>query len=574
LLAITPDTMEKWAGRAALRAAFGLAAQAALEITDADVVTVNFRFLNATCRFVPGGGLDGAIFTGPSKDAHRLVLAALIAYQKSHGITWPGSGEETVTALAESSGAPRSREEVLASTIELLCETVRAGLVHATPATCERFATLSVSALAVNLPRLSLVLRGLSQEFRLADAREATADASRTLSTMARAYALCVALSRAGAAAGVALVGVHRTTYADVGHLDLVGLAAWPWETASGYRGLTVLFWDLGGRSWNTWTEARPRHIDPSYHATSRFSAGGPWTGADSPHQLSRSRFRLLNARRNPAGRLSTSSRTNAMVTGPSLPHDLPLPVCTDWAVLAEEVARAMPIGLAETNPLDLVRLIRPAAWAPHFFEETSQTFWWPLLDARENCLLLQLQFSANEEAAIRTLEAFDPSAMAGTCLIGRVARLPQGLMLHPFSLLLPDGRIQHLVFDAAPPRYFVATTPAESESEDDLDDAEEEASSDATDLQDTSLARLLAGMEDRLAMLGEGGASALHAASRDALTAMAHRASSVGWQSIPAALTLLAKSPALDPALLLRCRHQCLLYRQALETDWNTAQK
>jgi hypothetical protein len=575
LLAITPDAMEKWGGRSTLRAAFGLAAQAAADVTDGDVVTVNFRFLNATCRFVPGGGLDGAIVTGPPKDAARLVLAALIVFQKSRGTTWPDASDGAVAVLAESSGAPRSREEVLASAIGLLCETARAGLVHATPATCERFATLSVSALAVNLPRLSLALRGLSQEFRLAGAREASADASRTFSAMARTYALCVALDHAGPSAPAALVGAHRTAYGEVGHLDLVGLAAWPWETASGYHGLTVLFWDMGARSWNTWTEARPRHIDPGYNPIARFTAGGPWSGADSPQILSRSRFRLLNARRNPAGRLSASSRTSALVTGPSQPHDLPLPVATDWAVLAEEAARATPIGLAETNPLDLVRVVRPAKWDQHFFDQTTQTFHWPLYDGNDACLRLQIRFSPGEEAAIRTLEALDPATLSGSCVIGRIARSAQGLTLHPFSMLWPDGRIRHLVFDAEAVRYFVNSPPANREAEDEPEDAEadtEEETMDETDLQDTPLARLLASMEDRLTMLGEGGASALHAASRDALMAMVKRALSVGWQSLPASLTRLAGHPTLDPGLLLRCRHECHLSRQALEADWTTA--
>ena len=320
LLAITPDAMEKWAGRATLRAALSLAGQADAEIIAGNAVTVSFRFLNASCRFVPEGGLDGAIVTGSPKDARRLVLAALLVFQKSRGQSWPETGDETVAALAENSGAPRSREEVLTSGMALICETVKAGLAHAPAAIGERFATLSVSALAVNLPRLSLALRSLGQEIRLATARDAAADAGRTFLGMTRTYALCVALDRAGAAAPAQLVGWHRTAYSDVGHLELAGVAAWPWETASGYRGLTVLFWDTVARCWNTWSEARPRHIDPAYNAHARFSAGGPWSGADSPQQLSRSRFRLLHARRNPAGRLSVSAKTHVLVTGPSNP--------------------------------------------------------------------------------------------------------------------------------------------------------------------------------------------------------------------------------------------------------------
>lgn len=39
----------------------------------------------------------------------------------------------------------------------------------------------------------------------------------------------------------------------------------------------------------------------------------GPWEGAESPRQLARSAFRLMNARRNPGNRLSGSSKSRVL---------------------------------------------------------------------------------------------------------------------------------------------------------------------------------------------------------------------------------------------------------------------
>src|SRR5262249_25649070 len=152
-------------------------------------------------------------------------------------------GKEMAPALQESEGAPRTRAEVLASCQSLLGEMVTNGLGRLSSTMQQRLSTLAISALGVNLPRLSLALRGLSDECKLTLARDAQADPGRMLSRMASTYALCASLEITGINARADLVGWHRTRYEEIGHLDLVGVAAWPWRTHSGFEGLTVLFW-------------------------------------------------------------------------------------------------------------------------------------------------------------------------------------------------------------------------------------------------------------------------------------------------------------------------------------------
>src|SRR6185295_9200499 len=115
-----------------------------------------------------------------------------------------------------------------------------------------------------------------------------------------------------------------------------VGAAAWPWRTASGYEGLTVLFWDPSAKRWNSWTESRPRHQLADFKPAARYTQPGPWDGAESPRQLARSCFRLMNARRNAGNRLSGSSKSRMLVTGPAGLKEQGLVAIDDWTQLLQ----------------------------------------------------------------------------------------------------------------------------------------------------------------------------------------------------------------------------------------------
>src|SRR5262249_17105736 len=204
-------------------------------------------------------------------------------FQRAQGREWPIPAE--ITALEASEGAPRGRAEVLDSCQTLLQETLNNGLARISTANQQRWATLAVSSLGVNLPRLALSLRGIGDEAALVLARDARSDLARMLARMAQTHALCAALQQGGDNPRADWVGSHRTRYEEIGHLDLTGVAAWPWRTASGYEGLTVLFWDSSGKQWNSWTESRPRHQLADFNPVARYTQPGPWEGAESPRQ-------------------------------------------------------------------------------------------------------------------------------------------------------------------------------------------------------------------------------------------------------------------------------------------------
>ncbi len=505
LVELPREQLEQWAGPEAFRAGLKIAGQGPAVIDRGGGLLVQFPALNLQCRLVAGAGLEGAIVPGRQHDPRPVVVAAVISVQCAQGIPW-SLGAGTGAALAEAGGAPRSRAGVLASCRSLLAETLACGLVRASAASQQRWATLAVSALGVNLPRLALALRSLADEVALAAARDARGDPGRLLGRLAHTQALRSALENGGENLRPDLVGWHRTRYEEAGTLALTGVAAWPWRSASGYEGLAVLFWDPATRRWNSWSDARPRHQAGQFSAVARYTAPGPWEGADTPRQVSRCTFQLRHAWRSAAGRLSGSSQSRALVTGAVKMLPASLPVYTVWAELEQHLAAQVLPGLREADPLAAMVAIRPAAWGERRFDPVRQTFTWQLQDAASQRLPLELRFDDLNEPAIRHLEKMAAPAPGQEVLVGRVARGREGLEIHPFSLWRERLGVTNLALDTnrAPPPSPANSLPHQA----DWEDAGEETE---VPVLDTPLTRFLDEVDDLLLTLAEAGVAAVH---------------------------------------------------------------
>lgn len=488
----------------------------------------------------------------------------MVSFQRAQGREWAIPSD--VAGLEASEGAPRTRAEVLDSCQALLEESLNNGLARISAANQQRWATLAVSALGVNLPRLALALRGISDEAALVVTRDARSDLARLLSRLAQAHALCAALEKGGEHPRGDLVGLHRTRYEEVGHLDLVGVAAWPWRTASGYEGLTVLFWDPSARCWNSWTESRPRHQLADFKPVARYTQPGPWEGAESPRQLARNSFRLMNARRNPARRLSASTKSRVLVTGAAKLHEHGLSGITDWSQLLGRANTQSAIGLKESNPLDSVVAIQPAAWGERGFDQVAQVFTWVVGDAQRRPLLLEIGFDEFTEPAIKRLEAAAPASLRDALVIGRIQRTPRGLSFHPYSLHRSDGEIVHLGLDNAKP-VAASVHKAQAEEENGFEADEEEA--EAVAAFSPALGRILDEVDDGLLALSEAGLATVNPLRVERLRQTISRIERLGLTGMAASLSQLTQQP--KPLAMLRCAYVGQLHRRAMPISATT---
>ena len=167
-----------------------------VELEESGRVAARLPTRNITCRWMPGCGLEGMICSchEPRVCEHRV--AVVLALQVARGTRV--LAETSSLALAESAGAPRSREDVLASVGSVVAEMVALGLSRLSRASAERLRTLAVSAHGVDLPRFERLLNGLAAQVELALARDAQAD---TASLLAQAAQVERSAAGAGASA-------------------------------------------------------------------------------------------------------------------------------------------------------------------------------------------------------------------------------------------------------------------------------------------------------------------------------------------------------------------------------------
>jgi hypothetical protein len=566
---ITAQRLKEWAGAAEYRAGATLLEKNSLPpvIEYGDTVVIRLMPSCVEALYVPGGGLDGIV--GPRARGKRVVVAAVLVLRRSLGLETAESGVQQ--ALIEVSGAPRTPKEVLASAQSVLEGAVTVGLSHLSPAVVERLLTLAVSAQAANLPRVSLALRGVSDEVRAILERDARADESRLLLSAASLYALIEAISKCDDPSAAALVGVARRRYVEVPEMELLGVGAHPWKTGSGYRGLTVLFWSSQSREFLSWSAARPasQQFDPRQ----RFEADGPWDGARSPRQVASSHIKLRNAQRTGGGRISASTRTTALVLAPTSAGSIDFGErrFLSWYELDKYVREKEPLGLRESNPLDMVVVLEPAAFGSRSFDSTTQTFRWDLHDAAGLGLTLSLPFREWTKDAIRALEGLAPPEGSRWRVVVRVARGNDGPVVEPISILRPENHeapVFHLAFDVP----SSATSPKEAEASEEPDEAgaaiieEQDAGfSEPRGMAGGYTQRILGETIRRLDAISEGGSRLGLEAHRGWFNESRRGAFDSGLTSLARVLDSLADPSMSSPRVILQARYLIHLHMQAM---------
>ncbi len=459
LATISVAQVEKWAGKTACKEALALLTPTTeTQVETHAGVTIRLVRHEVEARLLPGvhGAsaarlLDEVLTTAPKAQHKRWVAAAVFALRQSRGVTLRRPDEE---ALVAPPGAPVSREQLLAAARALLESMTATGLAHPSERMVQRLFTLSVSATALNLPRLARLLRTLADDVSLILSRHANADTGRLFERLCVTHALAKALTAAGERPPRSLVGSHRTEYLPAGDLRLAGVGAYPWKSASGYEGLTVLFWDTAGRRFRTWSVGRPSSGAAHFSPLIAYRGEAVWNGGGAPEQLSRSCFTLRQARANAQGRLSASAQTTVADAAPTDPPTLDFAGRTfaNWRQLSSYALGTYPLGLTEPNVLDRVVVLRPAAWGERFFDELQQSFCWPVADDEDRSIRLTLPWSEVNESAVEMLEALKPDRDRLTHVVCTIALGNRGLRLEPLSFLgtgTPQGhRVLNPGFD------------------------------------------------------------------------------------------------------------------------------
>ena len=459
LMAIDAATLTSYAGLPGYRWAHQMIADQATPpgVTRDSYLSVTFERPVLTIRYL-GGGLDGLVLDQPVSHVARLRVAAVLAWQRAHGLVLPPPSVPRAHANRESEQSisrRESRARLRVTVSELLRDTVAIGVSHLSPAIHERLTTAATWAQGVEYYRLALLLRRLADQVDLLLARSALGDDLVLLDEIAVAHALVAALD-AAASAGTepaALVGRARTAYDPVRSLDLLGLGGRPWRTGSGYHGLTCVFWSPRRQQFLTWTDARPDSL-PGFDPRARWRQPAPWTGLATPAGSTGCRLTLTHAQVSPGSRISAVESTTAVVATLGSDELISLlPVRTSW----RELAPARIHGLSDpVDPTSRWAVLCPAQALPARWDDVSQTLQYPLLDEDGEALTLDIGWSRLHAHAIGRLELLGADLPAGALVVARIVRRRGHLAGEPLSLVLPSraiNPIDALHFDDGPER-------------------------------------------------------------------------------------------------------------------------
>ncbi|GED95995.1 hypothetical protein [Gordonia crocea] len=446
---------EAWAARASAglvrRARKDLAA--AVPVVVADDAELVVAVAGAHVRFDEAGP-ETARCDCPAVGVCRHLIAACL---------WLGTGvqpaPEAVPAADDDTGPTRAelarheaRAQMRTAVAALLSEIVAVGIAHASAATVERCSAAAISAQVAEHYRLAAALRRIADHLRRIVARTAGAGEAHVAADLASTLALIGALDAVpvGTPPPVDLIGLGRTGYEKIARLSLVGLGSYPWQTASGYRGLTTLFWSREDGRFLSSTLTRPVATAPGFDPVAAYSSAPVWPGLASASRAAGAEIDLARARRNPNGRLSGGDDTLAQHE-PASSAELfaALSPIRRWADLSHA---GEPVGLLEPRDElgDWVVLAPTAAREPRF-DEVRQRVEWPLIDSVGADVVVRLRYSeytANAVARLRAV-AWQPELL----VVGRVDRSEEGLALMPLSLIRPhlscaDSPVDCLYFD------------------------------------------------------------------------------------------------------------------------------
>lgn len=411
LLSFDDAALKAFAGAATFRHALSYALDLDLEcefaVSGQRYLVLKLPRLQFELRCV-GTTLTQFIASGPPAQAAKLTIAALLAYRRHRGQALP-SPESRETDAHEL----MNRARLLQQRSQFALELIELGLTHLSPAITQRAESLATWSAALGCYRLAARLRRCCEQIDAALARLAHSDSEALLDELAFVYALAQGLQQALNAGQWprALLGQARHDYEESDALTLWALAAWPFQSASGFKGLSVLFYAPEEGEFLSLTEARPASL--GFDPVARFSQFGPWRGMTSP-AATLAQAIVLHQPRRAGSRLSAHEASWVQSSQALTVGDYAaLPQLSQWRAWSSSGARS----LWQTGTEEFACL-KPSAWRPSEFDPHRQRLHWSLLDDRGDELVLSLPYSLMHARAVSAFEHFTRKASAADSLI------------------------------------------------------------------------------------------------------------------------------------------------------------
>lgn len=380
-------------------AAFRLRYREELTVSEGSLLVVRMNRSGVEVAFTETADVSRALCAVPGTDGEMYKLEALLRYRVSLGLR----DEDALAGQLSPVSAPQELLQEFRGSIEAL---LGGGLARLPRSFAARFELLAIGARSGGLPNLEREARGIHGELELFFARHVRFSARALLGRLSRAALMLEALERdIGPARKARLAGRFRSRYYTVPRLDLYGLGAEPWETRSGYRGITYYFCCAEDGGVYTYTQARPAYYEGAEFDYARhYRERTPWKPDLTLRTAGASMLSMRSAKVSDERRLSSGG--SPAVTVPERPpaedFDFGSLLAGSFAELA---ASGGEVRLFGGRPRRLA-LIRAAAIESSRYDRGEQALKLLAVDTAGERLELIVPYHAAWSSAINRLES------------------------------------------------------------------------------------------------------------------------------------------------------------------------
>ncbi|WP_188068199.1 hypothetical protein [Brevibacillus brevis] len=368
-----------------------------MEVVETSFLTMTLHTQDISVSFDSDSEIGKSMCTCKAKGNCLHKLEVILRYRAMHQLQDREQLQASVTDVSYET-------DVVTEAKALIAEILGIGLAKLSQTICTRLELLAIAAHNGNLPRVEKDIRGIHGELNLFFQRHVKFSTEALLDRLSRVYLSLLALEKTDhTEAKKQLLGSFKSKYHMVPQLSLYALGANPWETRSGYKGITYYFYSLSDQRIYTYTEARPVYYEGiSFSFKDSFKSKVPWGGLISMEELSHSQVILTQAKTNREQRLSSSEETQLTIVPRDNIEELDLGkvVVRDWSNGWKDAASDM----FETA-LDSVFLLKANKFNQVDFDQKTQQLILTIEDEQSHSLQLSISYQGEFARNIRHLE-------------------------------------------------------------------------------------------------------------------------------------------------------------------------
>lgn len=383
-----------------------------VDIKEDSIVTVDFKDEGITVKMPPN--IINSVCTCKSKELCIHKAEALILYKLNKGdITL----EELREYKEESFNYNRIEIESAIKAIRDLIEGILVtGLSRTSKAILEKIDNVAILCHRYDLPNLEKNLRVIKEEFSLYIEKNASFSKGNLLDKITKLYISTVKLEKTkDIKKATEIIGEFKSSYYDIPPIELWGIATEEWKSKAGYEGLTCYFFNNERKEIMTYTISMPTYYDNNLSKKKTSNISSPWGLTCSVEDLCNINFKLIYGKINSENRISSSSKSQAIIIGTSTIDKLNISefIYDDWTTLIDKL-------FLEENQFEKCIFLRPSTFSETEFDEIVQRVKVKIFDKFEKSLEMDIQFTNENKHFIRRIERVIKYKKA-SILFGRV---------------------------------------------------------------------------------------------------------------------------------------------------------